>query len=221
MLHPVIQFSHWHVYSDNCSCLIEQHSRTMAVIWLSCACKHTDRDLKVMMCTVTPLLDKQPWRAVRIDTLVLCVWKVSVCPYLICYPDLFRISLSSMGLFLCLLFLSPCNMFLAFPSWIPVLFLVCTPAFWFGTLLLVYTFSFCVWFYQLPAWASASSQTFYKAAWSPLCKDPFFYQLPASKPPFCRPKPETDPGLASLQPGDISVSSKGSPLLGTCLTCKS
>ena len=73
MLHPVIQFSHWHVYSDNCSCLIEEHSRTMAVIRLSCACKHTDRDLKVMMCTVTPLLDKQPWRAVRIDTLVLCV----------------------------------------------------------------------------------------------------------------------------------------------------
>ena len=23
MLRPVIQFSHWHVYLDNCSCLIE------------------------------------------------------------------------------------------------------------------------------------------------------------------------------------------------------
>ena len=42
MLQPVIQFSHWHVYSDSCSCLIEQHSRTMAVIRQSCACKHTD-----------------------------------------------------------------------------------------------------------------------------------------------------------------------------------
>ena len=27
---------------NNCSCLIEQQSRTIAVIWLSCACKHTD-----------------------------------------------------------------------------------------------------------------------------------------------------------------------------------
>ena len=27
MLRPVIQFSHWHVHSDNCSCLIQQHSR--------------------------------------------------------------------------------------------------------------------------------------------------------------------------------------------------
>ena len=42
MLQPVIRFSHQHVYSDNCSCLIEQHSGTMAVIWLSCACKRTD-----------------------------------------------------------------------------------------------------------------------------------------------------------------------------------
>ena len=35
MLRPVIRFSHRHVYSDNCSCLIELHSRTMAVIRLS------------------------------------------------------------------------------------------------------------------------------------------------------------------------------------------
>ena len=42
MLRPVIRFSHRHVCTDNCSCLIEQHSRTIAVIWLSCACKHTD-----------------------------------------------------------------------------------------------------------------------------------------------------------------------------------
>ena len=37
----IIWFSHQHVYSDNCSCLTEQRSRTLAVIWLSCACKHT------------------------------------------------------------------------------------------------------------------------------------------------------------------------------------
>ena len=37
MLQPVIRFCHRHVYSDNCSCLIEQHSRIMAVIRLSCA----------------------------------------------------------------------------------------------------------------------------------------------------------------------------------------
>ena len=37
---PIIRFSH--VYSDNCNCLIEEHSRTMAVIRLSCACKRTD-----------------------------------------------------------------------------------------------------------------------------------------------------------------------------------
>ena len=42
MLRPVILFSHRHVYSDNCSCLIEQHSRTMAVTRLSCACERTD-----------------------------------------------------------------------------------------------------------------------------------------------------------------------------------
>ena len=42
MLWPVIRFSHQHVYLDNCSCRIEQHSWTIAVIWLSCACKHTD-----------------------------------------------------------------------------------------------------------------------------------------------------------------------------------
>ena len=32
MLRSVIRFSHWHVYSDNCSCLIEQNSRTLAVV---------------------------------------------------------------------------------------------------------------------------------------------------------------------------------------------
>ena len=35
------RFSHRHVYSNNCSCPIEEHSRTMAVISLSGACKHT------------------------------------------------------------------------------------------------------------------------------------------------------------------------------------
>ena len=38
-LQPVIRFSHRHVYSDICSCLIEKHRRTVAVICLSCACK--------------------------------------------------------------------------------------------------------------------------------------------------------------------------------------
>ena len=42
MLRPVIRFSHRHVYSDNCSCLIELHSQTIAIIWLSCACTCTD-----------------------------------------------------------------------------------------------------------------------------------------------------------------------------------
>ena len=37
----IIRFSHRHEYSDNCICLIEWHSRTMAVISLSCACKRT------------------------------------------------------------------------------------------------------------------------------------------------------------------------------------
>ena len=41
MLQPIIRFSHWHVYVENCSCLIEQHSWPMAVIRLNCACKCT------------------------------------------------------------------------------------------------------------------------------------------------------------------------------------
>ena len=43
MLRPVIPFSHWHVYSVKCSCLIELHSLTMVVIRLSCACKRIER----------------------------------------------------------------------------------------------------------------------------------------------------------------------------------
>ena len=42
MLRPVIPFSHWHVHLDNSSCLIELHSRTVAVIRLRCACKRTE-----------------------------------------------------------------------------------------------------------------------------------------------------------------------------------
>ena len=52
-LRPIIRFSHRHVYSDNCSCLIEQHSRTMAVFWLSCACKRTDWDWPVNLTYVS------------------------------------------------------------------------------------------------------------------------------------------------------------------------
>ena len=44
MLRPVIQFSHWHVYSDNCSYLIEKHSRTIAVILIRCAYKRTEHE---------------------------------------------------------------------------------------------------------------------------------------------------------------------------------
>ena len=43
MLRPIIRFSHRHVYSDICCCLIEYHSRTMAVIRLSHACKCTEK----------------------------------------------------------------------------------------------------------------------------------------------------------------------------------
>ena len=32
MLRPMNRFSHRHVYSDNCSCPIEEHNRTMALI---------------------------------------------------------------------------------------------------------------------------------------------------------------------------------------------
>ena len=42
MLRPMNQFSHRHVYSDNCSCPIEEHSPTMALLGLSCACKCTE-----------------------------------------------------------------------------------------------------------------------------------------------------------------------------------
>lgn len=56
----------------------------------------------------------------------------------------------SLRQFVCLVSLSPFpsphDVFLAFCFRFPVLFLICTPAFWFGTLLLVCTlFSFCVW----------------------------------------------------------------------------
>ena len=56
MLWPIIRFSHRHVYSDNCSCPVELHSRAMAVIRLSCACKCTEcwcyvKDFCVLCCT--------------------------------------------------------------------------------------------------------------------------------------------------------------------------
>ena len=35
MLRAMNRFSHRHVYSGNCSCLIEEHNQTMAVIGLS------------------------------------------------------------------------------------------------------------------------------------------------------------------------------------------
>ena len=41
-LRPMNRFSHRHVYSDNCSCPIEEYSQTMALIWLSRACTRTD-----------------------------------------------------------------------------------------------------------------------------------------------------------------------------------
>ena len=42
MLRPMNRFSLRHVYSDNCSCPIEEHSRTIAVIGLGGACKRTE-----------------------------------------------------------------------------------------------------------------------------------------------------------------------------------
>ena len=36
MLRPINRFSHRHVYSDNCSCPIEEHNRTMALIKSNC-----------------------------------------------------------------------------------------------------------------------------------------------------------------------------------------
>ena len=42
MLQPNNRFTRRHVHSDNCSCPVAKHSRTMALIKLSCACKHTD-----------------------------------------------------------------------------------------------------------------------------------------------------------------------------------
>ena len=42
MLRSMNRFSNRHVSSDNCSCPIEEHSRTMALNGSSCACKRTD-----------------------------------------------------------------------------------------------------------------------------------------------------------------------------------
>ena len=42
MLRPMNRFSHRRVSSDNCSCPIEEHSQTMALIGFSCACKRTE-----------------------------------------------------------------------------------------------------------------------------------------------------------------------------------
>ena len=42
MLRPMNRFTHRHVLPDNCSCPIAEHSTTMALIGLSCACKRTD-----------------------------------------------------------------------------------------------------------------------------------------------------------------------------------
>ena len=41
-LRPMNRFTHSHVYADNCSCPIEEHSQAMALIELSCACKRTE-----------------------------------------------------------------------------------------------------------------------------------------------------------------------------------
>ena len=49
MLRPMNRFTRRHVELDNCSCPIAEHSRTMALIELSCACKRTD-------CLVNPWL---------------------------------------------------------------------------------------------------------------------------------------------------------------------
>ena len=59
MLQPIIRFSHWHQYSDSCSCLIEKHSQTMAVIRLSCSCKHTDYLLSGGLSILLPRLFTQ------------------------------------------------------------------------------------------------------------------------------------------------------------------
>ena len=41
MLWPMSRFTRHHVELDNCSCPFAEHSRAMALIELSCACKRT------------------------------------------------------------------------------------------------------------------------------------------------------------------------------------
>ena len=42
MLRPMNRFSHSHLYSHNCGCPIEEHSRTIDVIGLRGACRRTE-----------------------------------------------------------------------------------------------------------------------------------------------------------------------------------
>ena len=42
MLRPMNRFTRRRVELDNCSCPIAEHSRAMALIKLSCACKRTE-----------------------------------------------------------------------------------------------------------------------------------------------------------------------------------
>ena len=66
---PIIRFSHRHVYSDNCRCLIEWHSGTMAVIWLSCACKRTDSYYLGPVLAMQGLMKDSRWRKLVIPSL--------------------------------------------------------------------------------------------------------------------------------------------------------